>query len=58
MIIKIIDSTGRSIGTIKDHSVFNLAGKKIFEAKPKTTLKEIIKMLKISLMLDQAEVDQ
>ena len=45
MIILVIDSTGRTIGAVKDYNVVNLAGKKVLEAKPKTTFKQIVKVL-------------
>ena len=57
MIIQIIDS-GRTIGTVNDCTVLNLKGKKICEVKPNTTFKEIIKLIKISRMLEKAEAKQ
>jgi len=43
--IIIISSTGKCIGLIKGYDVFNLNGKKIVRAKPKTTLQEIVENL-------------
>lgn len=45
MFILVSDATGRPIGTINNYDVFNLKGKKVFEAKPKTTFKEIVRIL-------------
>lgn len=50
MIIQVIDATGRTIGTVNGYNVLNLKGKKIFEAKPETTIKEIIKRLLADLL--------
>ena len=57
MIIRVIAS-GRTIGKVNGCTVLNLKGKKICEVKPNTTLKEIIKLIKISLMLEKAEKKQ
>ena len=43
---------------VPDGVEINLTGKKICEVKPNTTLKEIIKLIKISLMLEKAEEKQ
>lgn len=51
MIIQVIDATGRTIGTVdEDNNVFNLKGKKLFEAKPETTIKEITQKLLADLL--------
>ena len=57
MIIQVIDS-GRTIGIMKGCNVLTLKGKKICEVKPGTTIKEIIKLIRISLMLEKAEEKQ
>jgi len=41
----VFDATGRHIGTVRNYSVFSLQEKKVFEAKPKTTFKEIVTIL-------------
>jgi len=43
--ILVIDAAGRRIGTVRNYSVFSLQEKKVFEAKPKTTFKEIVTVL-------------
>ncbi len=58
MIGLVIDATGRTIGIVNGCTVLTLKGKRIFEAKPETTLKEIIKLINISLMLEKAEEKQ
>lgn len=57
MMIQVIDS-GKTIGTVNDCTVLTLKGKKICDVKPNTTFKEIIKLIKISLMLEKAEEKQ
>jgi len=41
----VIDATGRRIGEVRGYDVFDLQGRKVFEAKPKTTFKEIVTVL-------------
>jgi len=43
--VLVIDATGRHIGLVRDYDVFDLQGRKVFEAKPKTTFKEIVTVL-------------
>lgn len=45
--IRVIDAAGRRIGTVRDYGVFDLQEKKVFEAKPNTTFKEIIRILQM-----------
>jgi len=39
------DSTGRLVGKIEDYTICDAEGKKVYEAKPKATLDEIIRIL-------------
>jgi len=45
--ILVIDAAGRRIGTVRNYSVFSLQEKKVFEAKPNTTFKEIVAILQM-----------
>lgn len=43
--IILTDSTGRLVGKVEDYTVYNAQGKKVYEAKPKATIDEIIRIL-------------
>lgn len=45
MEIIVTDSTGKLVGKVKDYTVYNVEGKKVYKAKPETTFKQIVQIL-------------
>lgn len=41
----VTDSTGRLAGKVEGYTVYNARGKKVYEAKPETTIDEIVRIL-------------
>lgn len=45
MEIVVTDSTGKLVGKVKDYTVYDVQGKKVYKAKPETTFKKIVQIL-------------
>lgn len=45
MEIVVTDSTGKLVGKVKDYTLYNVHGEKVYKAKPETTFKKIVQIL-------------
>lgn len=45
MEIILTDSTGRLVGKVEGYTVYDKHGKKVYEAKPETTIDDIVRIL-------------
>lgn len=45
MEIVVTDSTGKLVGKVKDYTLYDTRGKKVYKAKPETTFKKIVQIL-------------
>lgn len=45
VIVRVLDSSGRVIGEVRNHTLFGLDGKEICEVKPTTKMSYIVEIL-------------